>query len=28
MESKQIEVISGAQPYDVFEKIFNTLLEN
>ena len=28
MENKQIEVISGAQPYDVFEKIFNTLLEN
>ena len=28
MENKQIEVISGAQPYDVFEKIFNIMLEN
>ena len=28
IENKQIEVISGAQPYEVFEKIFNSMLEN
>lgn len=26
--SQQVEFISGAQPYEVFEKIFNTMLEN
>ena len=26
--SQQVEFISGAQPYEVFEKIFNSMLEN
>jgi|TARA_B110000263_G_scaffold34702_1_gene26430 protein-disulfide isomerase len=28
MNSQQVEFISGAQPYEVFEKIFNSMLEN
>ena len=26
--SNQVQTISGAQPYEVFEKIFNSMLEN
>ena len=28
MNSQKVEFISGAQPYDVFEKTFNTMLKN
>ena len=28
MNSQQVEFISGAQPYEVFEKTFNSMLEN
>ena len=28
VNSQQVEFISGAQPYEVFEKIFNSMLEN
>jgi protein-disulfide isomerase len=27
-DSNQVQAISGAQPYEVFERIFNTMLEN
>ena len=26
--TQQVEFISGAQPYDTFKKIFNSMLEN
>ena len=28
LSNQQIEFISGAQPYEVFENIFNSMLEN
>ena len=28
MDTQQVQFISGAQPYEVFEKIFNSMLEN
>ena len=28
MKNQQVQTISGAQPYEVFEKIFNSMLEN
>jgi len=27
MKNQQVQTISGAQPYEVFERIFNSMLE-